>query len=454
MSVEAFTVDGKVTIDTTPFESGIAKVTSQLSELSGSMKSMMEMGGGNWNFNGALNGLKTLKDDLAVIKEDIATMNTEFANTQGINALKTEIASLRSEIDAIKQKVNETTTQTVQRVREVKTEISAITSGTEPLVQMWATLNGQMAEHYDILGIYNSEIGQINTRWRETQGLVEKNTAFMKEIKVSGSNIAKYFTHETQILERNVSLLEQEAELTNLLTQKSKQNATTISKISRELSRVANFSKEVGTYFANEDKILRMSLRTLQEQDRVLADKLAKSESETALAREIAEINKLDMDIRRASANAEAEMLAFLESESGVISSITGSREKGLSVINEELSLEKDKMALIEEETALINEQNAVKQKGAVTGANGGKNQLDKMGYLPSRIGSMALTMWGFNEIMDVYDKTMGHINAESQKDYFAKRMGMDAKATQNFTNLMLLKLLQNIKYNNKVLVI
>ena len=256
------------------------------------MKSMMEMGGGNWNFNGALNGLKTLKDDIAVIKQDIATMNTEFANTKGINALKTEIASLRSEIDAIKQKVNETTTQTVQRVREVQTEISAITSGTEPLVQLWTSMNGQMAEHYDILRIYNSEIGQINAKWRETQGLVEKNTAFMKEIEVSGSNIAKYFTHETQILERNVSLLEQEAELTNLLTQKSRQNATTISQISRELSRVTNFSREVGTYFANEDKILRMSLRTLQEQDRILANKLAKSERETALAREIAEINK------------------------------------------------------------------------------------------------------------------------------------------------------------------
>lgn len=435
MSVEAFTVDGKVTIDTTPFESGIAKVTSKLSELSGSMKSMMEMGGGNWNFNGALNGLKTLKDDLAVIKQDIATMNTEFANTQGIETLRSEILELRSEIDAIKQKVNETTTQTVQRVREVKTEISAITSGTEPLVQLWSAMNGQMAEHYDILGIYNSELGQINAKWRETQGLVEKNTAFMKEIEVSGSNIAKYFTHETQILERNVSLLEQEAELTNLLTQKSRQNATTISQISRELSRVTNFSREVGTYFANEDKILRMSLRTLQEQDRILADKLAKSERETALAREIAEINKLDMDIRRASANAEAEMLAFLESERGVISSITGSREKGLSVINKELSLEKEKIALIGEETALINEQNAVKQKGAVTGANGGKNKLDKMGYLPRRIGSMALTMWGFNELMDVYDKTMGHINAESQKDYFAKRMGMNSKATQDFTN-------------------
>ena len=176
-----------------------------------------------------------------------------------------------------------------------------------------------------------------------------------------------------------------------------------------------------------------MSLRTLQEQDRILADKLAKSERETALAREIAEINKLDMDIRRASANAEAEMLAFLESERGVISSITGSREKGLSVINKELSLEKEKMALIGEETALINEQNAVKQKGAVTGANGGKNKLDKMGYLPSRIGSMAMTMWGFNELMDIYNNTYSHINAEGQRDYFAKRIGMDTKALNGF---------------------
>ena len=107
MSVEAFTVDGKVTIDTTPFESGIAKVTNQLSELNGSMKSMMEMGGGNWNFNGALNGLKTLKDDIAVIKEDIATMNSEFANVQGINALKSEITNVRKEMEDIKEKINQ-----------------------------------------------------------------------------------------------------------------------------------------------------------------------------------------------------------------------------------------------------------------------------------------------------------------------------------------------------------
>lgn len=403
MSVEAFTVDGKVTIDTTPFESGIAKVTTQLSELSGSMKSMMEMGGGNWNFNGALNGLKTLKDDIAVIKQDIATMNTEFANTKGIETLRSEILELRREIDAIKQKVNETTTQTVQRVREVKTEISAITSGTEPLVQLWSAMNGQIAEHYDILGIYNSEIGQINAQWRETQGLVEKNTAFMKEIEVSGSNIAKYFTHETQILERNVSLLEQEAELTNLLTQKSKQNATTISNISRELSRVANFSKEIGTYFANEEQIHRMSLRYIQEEEMLEKEKLSLYERQTMFLE---------------------QNLAIQENRATSIYGILNGEKDELAILEQAVKLEEERLAIEKAQTSEVAKQNSERN----IGNKSNKNQLDKTGYLPSRIGSMALTMWGFNEIMDIYETTSANLNARGSMKYFGDQLMKDER--------------------------
>ena len=437
MSVEAFTVDGKVTIDTTPFESGIAKVTSQLSELSGSMKSMMEMGGGNWNFNGALNGLKTLKDDLAVIKEDIATMNTEFANTQGITALKTEIASLRSEIDAIKQKVNETTTQTVQRVREVKTEISAITSGTEPLVQMWATLNGQMAEHYDILGIYNSEIGQINAKWRETQGLVEKNTAFMKEMEVSGSNVAKYFIHENELLETSLNFINQRAKSERTFDSAVTKSFSSLVRLSEELERQVITTQKRATALSRVGKeIIRngseIKKNLTYEEEMVATEKLFQN----GLGEELASRFKINEQIRlsnemfMASKNAESQMLTLLNEEKGILSNLTGQREKSLAFIKEELTLEKEKASLIGEETALLNEQGAVRQRNAMKG-----NDLDKMGYLPRRIGSMALTMWGFNELMDVYDKTMGHINAESQKDYFAKRMGMNSKATQDFTN-------------------
>ena len=440
MSVEAFTVDGKVTIDTTPFESGIAKVTSKLSELSGSMKSMMEIGGGNWNFNGALNWLKTLKDDIAVIKQDIATMNTEFANTKGKNALKTEIASLRSEIDAIKQKVNETTTQTVQRVREVQTEISAIVSGTEPLVQLWTAMNGQMAEHYDILGIYNSEIGQINAKWRETQGLVQKNTAFMKEMEVSGSNVAKYFIHENELLQASLNFINQRAKSERTFDSAVTKSFSSLVRLSGELEKQVITTQKRATALSRVGKeIIRngseIKKNLTYEEEMVATEKLFQSGLGEELASRI-RINeqiKISNEMFMASKNAESQMLTFLNEEKGILSNLTGQREKSLAFIKEELTLEKEKASLIGEETALLNEQNAVKQKGAVTGVNGGKNKLDKMSYLPSRIGSMAVTMWGFNELMDIYNNTYSHINAEGQRDYFANRIGMDTKALNEF---------------------
>ena len=168
------------------------------------------------------------------------------------------------------------------------------------------------------------------------------------------------------------------------------------------------------------------------EEEMLATEKLFQS----ALSEEIASRFKIREEINVAnelymkSLTAEKEMLNFLNEERGIISNLTGAKEKGLAIIEEELALEERKLGIIEEETAMLNEQGAVRQKNAMKG-----NQLDSMSYLPRRIGSMALTMWGFNEIMDIYDKTMGHINAESQKDYFAKRMNMNAKATQNFTN-------------------
>lgn len=401
MSVEAFTVDGKVTIDTTPFESGIAKVTSQLSELSGSMKSMMEMGGGNWNFNGALNGLKTLKDDLAVIKEDIATMNTEFANTQGINALKTEIASLRSEIDAIKQKVNETTTQTVQRVREVKTEISAITSGTEPLVQLWTAMNGQIADHYDILSYQESEIGQINAQWRETQTSINRTKQLMKQIY-----------NETE-------------------------GWTT------ELSRVELQAKQIELYFRREQDILKQSLNyleqeaTLLESQKALEDaKLVAEENlNKAIAERVAFYNETimqeekEMEMAYRIMGIQEELNGLIGIEAEEVLKIADSEKLVLSTIEEQVAMEEERLALMSEITAMQNAQITKVPTATGKGAKGMMgNDLDKMSYLPRRIGSMALTMWGFNEIMDIYDKAMQNINAYGSQKTYADLMRNDSR--------------------------
>ena len=402
MSVEAFTVDGKVTIDTTPFESGIAKVTNQLSELNGSIKSMMEMGGGNWNFNGALNGLKTLKDDLAVIKEDIATMNTEFANTQGINALKTEIASLRSEIDAIKQKVNETTTQTVQRVREVKTEISAITSGTEPLVQLWTAMNGQMAEHYDILSYQESEIGQINAQWRETQTSINRTKQLMKQIY-----------NETE-------------------------GWTT------ELSRVELQAKQIELYFRREQDILKQSLNyleqeaTLLESQKALEDaKLVAEENlNKAIAERVAFYNETlleeekEMEMAYRIMGIQEELNGLIGIEAEEVLKIADSEKLVLETIGQQVAMEEERLALMSEITAMQNAQ--ITKVPTATGGKGAKgmmgNDLDKMSYLPRRIGSMALTMWGFNEIMDIYDKSSSNLNARGSQKYFSEALQTDQR--------------------------
>ena len=401
MSVEAFTVDGKVTIDTTPFESGIAKVTSQLSELSGSMKSMMEMGGGNWNFNGALNGLKTLKDDIAVIKEDIATMNTEFANTQGINALKTEIASLRSEIDAIKQKVNETTTQTVQRVREVKTEISAITSGTEPLVQLWSAMNGQIAEHYDILSYQESEIGQINAQWRETQTSINRTKQLMKQIY-----------NETE-------------------------GWTT------ELSRVELQAKQIELYFRREQDILKQSLNyleqeaTLLESQKALEDaKLVAEENlNKAIAERVAFYNETlleeekEMEMAYRIMGVQEELNGLIGIEAEEVLKIADSEKLVLETIGQQVAMEEERLALMSEITAMQNAQITKVPTATGKGAKGMMgNDLDKMGYLPRRIASMALTMWGFNEIMDIYEKSSSNLNARGSQKYFSEALQTDQR--------------------------
>ena len=401
MSVDAFTVDGTVNLNIEPFESAISKVTTKLTTLSESMTSLMEMGGGNWNFNGALNGLKTLKDDIAVIKEDIATMNTEFSNTQGITALKTEIASLRSEIDAIKQKVNETTTQTVQRVREVKTEISAITSGTEPLVQMWATLNGQMAEHYDILSYQESEIGQINAQWRETQTSINRTKQLMKQVY-----------NETE-------------------------GWTT------ELSRVELQAKQIELYFRREQDILKQSLNyleqeaTLLESQKALEDaKLVAEENlNKAIAERVAFYNETlleeekEMEMAYRVMGIQEELNGLIGIEAEEVLKIADSEKLVLETIGQQVAMEEERLALMSEITAMQNAQITKVPTATGKGTKGMMgNNLDEMGYLPRRIGSMALTMWGFNEIMDIYEKSSSNLNARGSQKYFSEALQTDQR--------------------------
>jgi hypothetical protein len=137
------------------------------------------------------------------------------------------------------------------------------------------------------------------------------------------------------------------------------------------------------------------------------------------------------MEERQAVATTEAEVLAFLESENGMLltsvetnESILLSTEETLGLLRNSLTLEEEKLAIMKEQDDVLKKQTADRERQLATSRKG--NQLDKMGYLPSRIGSMALTMWGFNEIMDIYDKSMQNMNALGQQKTYTDLMKTD----------------------------
>ena len=260
----------------------------------------------------------------------------------------------------------------------------------------------------------SEEAEKITTAFNKIEGIANliENLGIVK---------AKLETIQNDVNKINQSILKSNQSVTNisetesrlngimdkgLATAKSFNSQLNIAK--KEAEGLLSVHEGVTKYLVNEEEITRMSLRIIQEKDALLKE-------EEALLRGIT------------SANEQA--LAVLNGEATSVKDILAMNDEELALLREQVSLEEQKLGVQRQQTSEIGKQNAERTATPRT------NQLDSMSYLPRRIGSMALTMWGFNEVMDVYNQTLGHINAESQKDYFAKRMGMDAKATANFTS-------------------
>ena len=213
-------------------------------------------------------------------------------------------------------------------------------------------------------------------------------------------------------------------------------------------------AKEINKAFANINGVKKLianleSAKTYLAELRAEADGVGSSISRTANAQ-----GKLTIGIKEQlnlmaerNANDERE-IAYLDEQLALQKEINALTQQGtaesisqaealikqldadteiFTVLKEEIALEKEKLGLIEEENAMLNEQGALRQKNATTGATG-KNKLDQFGYLPSRITSMALTMWGFNEIMDIYGKSSSYINAKGSMQYFGQALQKDQR--------------------------
>ena len=258
----------------------------------------------------------------------------------------------------------------------------------------------------------SEEAEKITTAFNKIEGL----SSFIENLGVVK---AKLETIQNDVDKINQSILKSNQSVTNVAQTEERLNGI----MESGLSSAKSFNSQLVTaqktsqgllsvhegvtkYLVNEEQITRMSLRNIQEKDALLKE-------EEALLRGITSANEQSLAVLSGQATSVKEILAMNDEE--------------LALLREQVSLEEQKLGVQKQQSAEIGKQNAER----LGGARG--NQLDSPTYLGRRIGSMAVTMWGFNELMDVYGQTMSHINAESQKDYFAKRLNMDAKALNGY---------------------
>lgn len=285
----------------------------------------------------------------------------------------------------------------------------------EPLVQ----LEQYMGKVRDIFKMVSDEALKINEAFNNIQGL----RTFIENLEILK---AKMETIANDVDRINQAIIKSDQSVTKVASSEERldgimkdglataKNFNSQLRISQKASQgLLSVHKGVTEYLMNEEQITRMNLRVIQEQEMLEKEKLAQKERDLAVTRDLFTLQE--------------RTISALGSEITVVTDILAMNDEELALLREQLSLEERKLGVQRQQTGEIGKQNSERM------ATPKGNQLDSMSYLPRRIGSMALTMWGFNELMDVYDKTMGHINAESQKDYFAKRLNMSAKQLNNY---------------------
>ena len=288
-------------------------------------------------------------------------------------------------------------------------------------------LEEYMSQVRDIFKMVSDEALKINEAFNNIQGLktfIENLEIIKAKMETIANDVDKINQAILKSDQSATKLAQTEQRIDSLMknglnsaqsfnTQLKSMNAQ-LRRAEKDSQGLLTVHKGVTEYFAQENQLMSTSLSFVER-------KIAEEERELAILGDSFAIRERIASLVKSDTVTESDLVKLDDEQLAILRQIVGEEEKILSV---------QKM-----QTAETTKQNAERMGGLTGGGKTPKgNQLDSPTYLGRRIGSMAVTMWGFNELMDVYGQTMSHINAESQKDYFAKRMGMNAKETANFT--------------------
>ena len=414
MSVEAFTVDGKVTLDITPFESAISQLTSQLSELKDGLNNL------GINATKFTNELSLANSEMVKIKEEVVTIDSDLTNT--INSM----GNLRNE-----------TGEFGNQLRVANETVSALNNATSTLVYDFGQFTTEVGQAVEQVQVLNNEFNAMRyyvdmAKAEETALLQieQKRIDALTKLQSDESkriqhlhNIIDYLHMEEQQMEANASIqrdiilrLEREEQKRQEIMQK------TLNMAKRELSYLEQqHQAELKIY---DDIVKRYEAQGrfvtgIQEELGLLAERNATEEQELIhLDNQL----MLQKSINTLVAQGGAENIKSAEALLKQLDTDTNIYH----ILEKEIMAEKERLALLEEQDAVLKKQTADREKQLATSRKG--NDLDKMSYLPRRIGSMALTMWGFNEIMDIYDKSMQNINAIGSMKTYGDLMRNDSR--------------------------
>ena len=283
-------------------------------------------------------------------------------------------------------------------------------------------LEEYMGQVRDIFKMVSDEALKINEAFNNIQGLktfIENLETLKAKMETIANDVDKINQAILKSDQSATKLAQTEQRIDTLMkngVNSAQSFNTQIKSMNAQLRRAEKDSqglltvhKGVTEYFAQENELMSTSLSFVER-------KLAEEERELAILGDSFAIRERIASLVKSDTVTESDLVKLDDEQLAILRQIVGEEEKILNVQRQQ--------------TAEVGKQNAERMTGAKATKG---NQLDSMGYLPRRIGSMALTMWGFNELMDVYDKTMGHINAESQKNYFADRLNMSAKQLNNY---------------------
>lgn len=391
--VDVFEIRGKVDLDLEPFTSKIVTANEQLAELGK---------GVNLNFlekNDFLGKIDLLKDKLGQVGIEAEKISTAFTKMEGLENLLEKLTLVKERVETVKTEADSVNTIMNNVAR-------ATTQWGEALATVSPNFQNMMHSMEAIQGETISAVGELGSLLVEQGSQIKTNTTYYeqelqvaKQFENAEQGLIRGYVEQGQMLDRLIAKGQKRLQQLEQEMQEAKRVGSAYLEISREQNRQLTYEQEA--------LMVEKEFATVIKDEMVLKENLIKL-TEPSLA-------------------LEKEILALMGDKVAMTGEEIAEETKKINALRQELDLAKEIAMVEKEEIGLIAEETAEIERLNAQRLNGTKgNKLDKFGYLPSRISSMAITMLGYQEIMDVWQKTTSNINAKTQFNSYADLLKTD----------------------------